>query len=62
MLGVLLTQAGTELYANDGIFFHGPLAHLVRGMPSDISTVLGCMQHYGSEYDFQGRDGVILDR
>jgi cytochrome b len=38
MLGALLTQAGTGLFANDDIFTEGPLVHLVSGRLSSQLT------------------------
>ena len=38
MLGALLTQAGTGLFANDDIFTEGPLVHLISGRLSSQLT------------------------
>jgi cytochrome b len=44
MLGALLTQAGTGLFANDDIFTEGPLVHLISGrLSSQLTGVHGTM-------------------
>jgi cytochrome b len=40
MLAVLLAQAASGLFANDGSFSEGPLAHLVSGAASDRLSTL----------------------
>jgi cytochrome b len=40
MLAVLLAQATTGLFANDGSFMEGPLARLVAGASSDLASTV----------------------